>query len=484
MQPLRFRNRTSFKKESYFIAITLLLFCITSCQSPTVSEESNIILFLVDDMGWTDASFMGSEYYETPHIDALANQGMIFTNAYANAPNCAPSRASILSGRYPTHHGIYTVGSSERGKAIDRKLIPVTNTTRLSSEYYTMAEMLRESGYATCHIGKWHLGDDSLTSPEAQGFDVNIGGNHTGHPKTYFSPYRNPNLIDGIEGEYLTDRLTNEALSFIDKNQENPFFLYFSHYAVHTPIQGKEALVDKYKNKRSSLEHDSPTYAAMVESVDQSLGRLLDKLNETHLAENTLILFFSDNGGHGAVTFNLPLRGSKGMLYEGGIRVPMIAWYPEKIAAKVVCEEPVIGIDFYPTFMDIASNNNPELTLDGESLLPLFYGESSELSRDAIYWHFPAYLEGYQNIKQPENLVNGIWRASPSAAIRMGDWKLIEYFEEDRFQLFNLKNDIGEHKDLFNVRPEVAQVLQEKMRSWRMANHADMPVQKTHEIQK
>jgi len=274
--------------------------------------------------------------------------------------------------------------------------------------------------------------------------------------------------------------LTDEALDFMAQNNETPFFMYFAHYAVHTPIQAKQLLKEKYQKKPSSPHHDHPSYAAMIESVDESLGRLLNQLHDLQIADQTIIVFFSDNGGHGGITSNFPLRGSKGMLYEGGIRVPMIAWYPGEIPAKTSCDEPVIGLDFYPTFMDLADLRIGDVDLDGESLLPLFDQPASTLHRKAIYWHFPAYLEGYQNIKHPENLIDGKWRATPSAAIRMGDWKLIEYFENGHCQLFNLKEDIGEENDLFEHRPDMAQLLLKEMHEWRKLNHADMPKNKTH----
>ena len=470
-------------KKSLLLTLSIVFLFFFSCHNPdkpSCSDKPNIILFLVDDLGWRDTGFMGSKYYETPNIDKLAEGGMIFTNAYANAPNCAPSRACIMSGLYPPRHGVYTVGNSDRGKAADRNLVPVKNKTVLEGDFITIAERLKHAGYATCHIGKWHLGDDSLTSPEAQGFDVNTGGNHAGHPKSYFSPYRNPNLKDGPPGEYLTDRLTDEALRFIDQNKENPFFLYFSHYSVHTPLQGKKPLVEKYRDKAVVDEQDNATYAAMVASTDESLGRLVERLQDLGLDKNTLLIFFSDNGGHGGATSNLPLRGSKGMMYEGGIRVPMIAWWPGKIKAGAECAEPIIGLDFYPTFMDVANIKVDDLNLDGKNILPLFFQENQNLGRDALYWHFPAYLEGYKNIKHPENLVDGVWRATPSGAIRSGDWKLIEYFDDGRYQLFNLDTDIGEQIDLAKIHPEKVKELQNKLYEWRKQTNAKMPENITH----
>jgi arylsulfatase A-like enzyme len=446
---------------------------------PGFSREDpspNIILFLVDDLGWRDAGFMGSSYYETPHMDQLAEAGMVFTSAYANAANCAPTRASLMSGLYPPRHGIYTVNNPDRGKASKRKLIPEKNNTVLSGDFITMAEALRQSGYSTCHVGKWHLGDGELTSPEGQGFDVNIGGNHSGHPAGgYFSPYKNPQLEDGPEGEYLTDRLTDEALAFIEAQKDDPFFLYFAHYAVHTPIQAKAEYTEAYLGKTADRGQDNATYASMIQSTDESLGRLIAKLDELDIAENTLVVFFSDNGGLGHVTSCLPLKGAKGMMYEGGIRVPMICWWPGRIDKGTRCDVPVMGMDFYPTFLEIAGADPSAYGLDGISLAPLIFQEGIP-EREAIYWHFPAYLQGSVKTKYPENLVKG-WRAVPSGAIRKGDWKLIEDFEDKTHALYNLAEDIGETEDLSQKFPEKAAELLEDLIDWRRRTGAPVPVE-------
>ncbi|MEJ2050804.1 MAG: sulfatase, partial [Calditrichota bacterium] len=354
------------------------------------ASKPNFVFILVDDLGWKDVGFMGSEYYETPVIDRLASQGMHFTNAYSNAPNCAPTRACLLSGQYGPRHGVYTVGTAERGDTRLRKLIPTPNKTTLDSDIITIAEALKPAGYVSASIGKWHLGDDPKLGPVSQGFDVNIGGDHNGHPPAgYFSPYHLPNLDNAPQGEYLTDRLTNEALRFIERNQDHPFFLYLPHYAVHKPVQAPESIVEKYRNKPGSHGQNNPEYAAMIESVDTNIGRILHTLEELHLAENTVVVFFSDNGGHGNVTSMEPLRGSKGMIYEGGIRVPLIVRWPGRISSGTVCKVPVIGLDFYPTILEMAGVDLPDQVLDGESLVPLLRG-GQQLRRDAIFWHFPA----------------------------------------------------------------------------------------------
>ncbi|MGX1928358.1 sulfatase [Flagellimonas sp. 2504JD4-2] len=455
------------------LRIACLFGLLTSCGQ---EKKPNFIIFFVDDLGWNDVGYIGSKYYETPHIDQMAKEGTVFTNAYANAPNCAPSRASLLSGQYAPRHGIYTVGRPDRGNPENRKLVPHPNKTALAGDIVTIAEALKTFGYTNAHIGKWHLGNSMETRPEAQGFDINIAGNELGHPKSYFSPYKNPDLADGNDGEYLTDRLTDEALHFIEDNKDNPFFIYLSHFAVHTPIQSKPDLESKYKEKKPYQGQDNPAYAGMVESMDQSLGRVLQKLKELDLDENTLVLFFSDNGGHGGITNHAPLKGSKGMLYEGGIREPMIAWWPEHIQSSSKSDEVVIGMDFYPTLLSLAGGNPQDYTVDGEDLTPLFFQKGS-LDREAVYWHFPAYLEGYKGIKQKKALTRG-WRAVPSGAIRKGDWKLIEDFEDGRLQLFNIKEDISESNDVSASFPDKKEELWEDLKQWRASFGAPVPIKK------
>ncbi|MHC4620753.1 MAG: sulfatase, partial [Planctomycetota bacterium] len=408
-------------------------------------RRPNLVFIFIDDMGWKDLGYMGSRYYETPHIDKLAGEGVVFTSAYANGPNCAPSRACLMSGQYTPRHGVYTVGNSERGPARLRKLVPIKNKTTLDPKVVTVAEALKSAGYVTASIGKWHLGRGAETGPEGQGFDVNIAGNRAGMTRRHFSPYRLENLTDGPKGEYLTDRLTDESLKFIETNRDKPFFLYLSHYAVHTPIQAKEAMIDKYRNKQPHGGQKNPTFAAMVESVDQSVGRVIKRLDELRLRDNTVVFFFSDNGGVFGITSMAPLRGGKGTLYEGGIREPMIVRWPGKTRPGSVCDVPVIGIDFYPTMLEMAGVAGPRgHILDGESIVPLLKGES--LQRKAIFWHFPAYLQRNYGWKET-------WRTTPASVVRQGDWKLIEYFEDGRLELYNLKDDIGEQHNLARKMP-------------------------------
>ena len=418
-------------------------------------KKPNFVFIIIDDLGWRDLGFMGSRYYETPNIDKLASQGVIFASAYANAPNCAPTRACLISGQYTPRHGVYTVGTSERGPANLRKLIPLQNKTELDSKIVTIPEALKSAGYTCACIGKWHLGNKEPFRPQDQGFDVAFDRTGPG----YFS----------ADGEYLTDRLTNEAIKFIEANKAQPFFLYLAHHAVHTPIQAKDELIEKYKKKQPTAEHNNPTYAAMVESVDQGVGRIMAKLDELQLTAKSVVFFFSDNGGYGNATSMSPLRGSKGMLYEGGIRVPMIVRWPGQAQPASICDVPVIGIDFYPTILEMASVAKPSgHILDGLSIVPLLRGKG-RFKREAIFWHFPAYLEPYNEQQRP-------WRTTPAGAVRQGYWKLIEFFEDGKIELYNLKDDIGESKDLARVKSDKAKELHQLLIQWRQQLGAPVPI--------
>jgi len=432
--------------------------------------KPNIVLYFIDDLGWTDVSFMGSKYYETPHVDQLSKEGMKFMSAYANAPNCAPSRACLLSGQYGPRHGIYTVGNSDRGKAQFRKLIPTKNTTVLADRFVTIAESLQSAGYVTATMGKWHLGTD----PTTQGFDVNIAGKHWGSPSGggYHSPYNYPNLVNREKGEYLTDRLGQEACKFIEANKDKPFFLYLTHYAVHTPIQSKPGLKAKYQKKNPVGGHKNAAYAGMIESMDDSIGAVQATLKRLKLEENTVVIFFSDNGGHGGVTSNAPLRGSKGMLYEGGIREPLVVKWPGVTKPGAVCNEPVIGVDLYPTFLEMAGARRPKnYQLDGLSIAQLLRDSTASLDRKALHWHFPCYLQGYTTRHGP-------FRTTPAAAIRMGDWKLIEFFENGKLELYNLKNDLSEKNNLAQKMPAKTKELHAAMLKWRKSVKAPVPTEK------
>ncbi len=431
--------------------------CISTSQMRASKGKPNIVFIFIDDLGYKDLACFGSTYYETSNIDKLASGGIVFTSAYANAPNCAPTRACLISGQYTPRHGVYTVGTPERGKASLRKLIPIPNKTNLDSKIITLPQALKAAGYKTACIGKWHLGDKEPFRPEDRGFDVVFRRNRGGH----FT----------ADGRYLTDVLTDESLKFIEQNRDRPFFLYLSHHTVHTPIQAKKEIIEKYKKKKPSVEHNNPTYAAMIESMDDSVGAVCDKLDEIGLSDNTVVFFFSDNGGYANATSMAPLRGSKGMLYEGGIRVPMIARWPGKIKSGSSCDVPVIGIDFYPTFLEIAGAPKPAgHILDGKSIVPLLKG-SAGFKRKAVFWHFPAYLEPYNAEQQP-------WRMTPGGAVRQGDWKLIEFFEDGKVELYNLKDDISETKDLVKTKPAKAKELHELLAEWRKSVNAPVPTEK------
>lgn len=442
------------------------------------ADRPNIVFIYIDDMGWRDLSVMGSEYYETPNIDRLASEGMLFTNAYANAPNCAPSRAALLSGTYGPRTGIYTVASAARGRAENRRLVPVENKTTLELEVVTLAESLQAAGYATGHAGKWHLGGEGHL-PTDQGFDWSVAGDAGGSPPGYFYPYVRgqrslPGLESGAEGEYLADRLTDEAIGFITTPRDQPFFLYLSHYSVHTPTQGKPELVEHYRGKAGSNGHDNPTYAAMVQSVDEGVGRLLTALDQSGLTGNTVVIFTSDNGGFGPVTSMAPLRGSKGMLYEGGIREPLIVRWPGRVAPGSTSETPVIGTDMYPTLLELVGGAPPAgQTLDGTSVVPILTG-LDELAPRPLFWHFPAYLERDASIVRGQP-----WRTTPVSAVRLGRYKLLWFFEDSRAELYDLERDVSESHDLSKDMSDKAAELQAMLTAWWAETGAFLPTVRT-----
>lgn len=434
-------------------------------------EKPNIVYINIDDLGWTDLSCYGSDFYETPNIDKLASKGIKFTDAYASASNCAPSRASLFSGMYSLRHGIYTVNSSERGKTEHRKLIPTPNNTILHDSIITIAETLKNIDYTTASIGKWHLGED----PKTQGFDINIGGTHAGHPKSYFSPYKNSNLKDGPKGEYLTDRLTNEAISFINEHKNTPFFLYMTFYTVHTPIQGKKELIKKYRTKKTNLNHFNYTYAAMIEAMDFNVGRIINTLEELNLTKNTLIIFTSDNGGLYTVSKQTPLKHGKGSYYEGGTRVPLIIRWDNKIKPKLISKTPVNNIDFYPTFLELTSlkpTNNQ--VLDGQSLTPILF-DSGKIKKRPLFWHFPIYLQAEKGFNKNTGR-DPYFRTRPGSTIRYGKWKLHHYFENNEIELYNLKKDISEKNNLSKSNPRKTSKLLKILNTWQRKTNAPIPV--------
>ncbi len=427
------------------------------------------MFILVDDLGWTDLGCYGSTFYETPFIDQLASQGMMFTNAYSANPVCSPTRASIMTGKYPTRVGIsdWIPGLDPK----DRKLLGPEDLHALPLEEVTIAETLKKHGYSTFFAGKWHLGGEGFY-PEQQGFDINIGGHEKGSPPGgYYVPYNNPKLSDGPEGEYLTDRLTTESLKFMEENKKNPFFLFLSYYTVHTPIQPNKKFISKFKDKlmgmndsipRQMNEHNgftvlnqvNPDYASMVFALDQNIGRLMKKLEELKLSDHTLIIFTSDNGGLStlpksrmiAPTSVKPLRAGKGWCYEGGIRVPLIIKKPGFVLAETSSDYPVVSCDFYPTILELAGLSLlPRQHVDGISLLPLLSGENM-IDRNYIFWHFPHYH-------------GSSW--TPGAAIRSDEWKLIVFYDWEKEELYNLKNDPGEEQNLASEYPDKVEELKE-----------------------
>jgi arylsulfatase A-like enzyme len=484
-------NRREFIKAIGFGAAALAVpGCagITSQAASGPGKKLNFVFILIDDLGWTDLGCYGSSFYETPNIDILASEGMRFTEAYAACPVCSPTRGSIMAGKYPARLGITQwIGGSQK---------PTEYADRLALEEVTIAEVLKGQGYATGFVGKWHLspreaGIRADFYPDKQGFDVNIGGDWSGAPPTYFYPYKKKNRAleemppGGEEGEYLTDRLTDESEKFIEANKDRPFLLYLSHYAVHTPIESKQVLTDKYKAKAEQLPagerprsagvygryntrlvQDNPAYAGMVQSVDESIGRVMKKLEASGVANNTAVIFMSDNGGLSTVpregpTANLPLRAGKGWLYEGGIREPMFIKWPGVVKDGSVCSEPVTSTDFYPTMLEMAGLGlMPEQHIDGVSLMPLLK-KTGKLKRKAIYWHYPHY-HGSGN--------------RPSGAVRAGDYKLIEWYEDNSVELYNLKSDIGEKHDLAKEMPEKAAELRGMLGRWLKQMNAKMPV--------
>lgn len=446
----------------------------TFCSGVITGNKPNIIFILADDLGWTDLGVMGSDYYETPHIDRLAAEGLLFDNAYAAAANSAPSRACMMTGMYTPRHGVYTVSPPDRGDRTKRKFIAIPNTEGVQADFVTMAEALQQEGYQCGHIGKWHLGDDTDgTGPLSQGFIRNIGGNRAGSPYSYFYPYCLPDkskchlgLDKGKPGEYLTDRLTDEALSFMKAHREGPFFLHLSHHAVHTALQAPDSLITKYRHKTPGKYHTNAVYAAMIEKLDESVGKVCKAVEELGIADNTIIIFYSDNGGSEPVTDNYPLNGGKGMPYEGGTRVPLIIKWPGKIEAATRSSVPVTGVDFYPTFVTLAHGKTAS-DLDGKDIFTLV--ANNEKDRD-LFWHFPAYLESYLNGGKS-------FRAKPYSCIRSGNWKLIYNYEDKSIELFNLREDLGETHNLSESNPEKRNELYLKLMKWIEKTHAPIPAE-------
>jgi arylsulfatase A-like enzyme len=452
-------------------------------QSMSDQPRPNILFVYIDDLGYTDVNPYAprpDQYYETPNVTRLAGQGMTFTNAYANAANCAPSRAALMSGQYYPLQPIYTVNSGARGKAKNREVVPAENETTLPLDKVTLAERLDSAGYATGFMGKWHLGSPPGAGPKQQGFDVNVAGTATGHPSWeggYFKPNNNPEIDDAPEGAYMTDYLFDKAADFIHQHRDEPFYLQLSPYSVHVPLQAPEERVQHFEGKSPVDGHNNPTYGAMVNSVDRGLGQLMETLNTLGLRENTILIFYSDNGGLGGyrsiglekngITDNAPLKGGKGSFYEGGIRVPLIVRWPGVTRPGTTADEPITGVDMYPTLLEATGVEPKEgYPLSGTSFVPVLRDVSVDLDRDNLYWHFPGYLQAYGP---------GDWRTTPVSVIRSGSWKLMKFYEGDRVELYNLEDDIGETQNLAQERRDIRDRLLDQLNGWLQEHDAPLP---------
>jgi arylsulfatase A-like enzyme len=475
-------DRRSIRRATFLFVLVhcaALLFVPHVTAAPPPKSPPNIIVILADDLGWADLACYGGDLHETPHLDRLARQGVRFTDAYSSAPICSPTRAALLTGQHPARlHFTIWREAAVNGPPRDKPLIPPVTLTDLPKDTTTLAEMLQGAGYLTALVGKWHLGDAD-NAPEAHGFEVNIGGTHWGAPPTYFSPYRGPfgrnrelRFVPHLEfsqpGEYLTDRLTDEALRVIDRAGDKPFFLYLAHHAPHTPIEGKPSLVKHFEQKITPQHrHQNPGYAAMVASLDESVGRIMGRLEERQLADNTVVVFTSDNGGFISdsqgrrVTDNTPLRSGKGSLYEGGIRVPLLVRGPPVASPGTICREPVATADLFYTLLELGRIpiKDQALPRDGQSLISLLKEPESPLDRDTLYFHYPHYYA----------------TTTPVSSLRAGDWKLLEYHETDSVELYNLKEDLGESKNLATDQPDRAKNLRNRLHAWRTEVEAQMP---------
>ncbi len=428
----------------------------------------NVVLILLDDFGWTDLACYGSKYYQTPEVDKLAAEGMRFTQAYASCPVCSPTRAALLTGKYPARLHLTDFIPGERDP-IKHRLLRPEFLQQLPLEETTIAELLSAAGYHCAAVGKWHLGAEGY-EPQRQGFATALGGIERGSVQSHFAPYfpdgrKLPGLEQAPAGEYLADRLTAEAEKFLEANRSHPFFLYLPHYAVHTPIQGKSDLIAKYRQVKPTTLQRNPEFAAMVENMDQNVGRILRKLDQLGVAANTLVIFPSANGGLATsgmptnlpATNNAPLREGKGYLYEGGIRVPLVVRWPGKVRPGSVSSQPTSSIDLFATIAE-ACGVSPPQSVDGVSLVPVLSGKP--LDREALYWHYPHY--------SPQG-------GKPGAAIREGNYKLIEFYEHGRRELFDLAADASENNNLVERQPELVERLARKLAAWREDVKADMP---------
>lgn len=441
--------------------VAAFLACALLASAASAAKPPNVVLFLADDFGWTDLASYGSKLYETPNIDRLARDGVKFTQAYSACTVCSPTRAALLTGKYPAR---LHITDWIPGLPPDNPKLLVPDWTKyLPVTEISLGRAFKSADYATASIGKWHLGGEAYY-PEKHGFDLNIAGTDAPAPKTYFAPYNIATLPEGPEGEYLTDRLAVEAGKFIEQQKGKPFFLYLPHFAVHLPLNGKQSVVTKYRGKiQPGMAQTNAVYAALVESLDDAVGAIRRKLDELKLADNTVVVFASDNGGRVPTTSNLPLRVGKGSCYEGGTRVPLIIHWPGVTKAGSVCETPVITMDLYPTLLEIIGEKKAgQKSVDGVSLVSLLRG-GGKLQRDELFWHYPHY-QHYQ-----------LGGTKPYGAIRKGDFKLIEFFDDMRVELYNLREDIGELHDLAGTLPPKVEELRTRLHAWRKEVGAQMP---------
>jgi arylsulfatase A-like enzyme len=466
------KSRVSPMKRSLIHRASLLpaLFALLGNGAFAEEKRPNVVFILADDLGYTDVSSYGSDYYETPNIDRLAKEGVKFTSGYTAGPNCQPTRAALLSGQYGPRTGIYTVGKIDRFNWQTRPLRPVDNIATLPPEKTTIAQSLKKAGYKTGMFGKWHLGESADAHPSKRGFDEAIVAS-----SRHFDFKTSP-ATDYPEGTYLADFLTDKAVDFIERHKDKAFFLYLPHFGVHSPLQAKPELVAKFTAKSTSGGHNDPVYAAMIASVDESVGRVAAKLDELGLSENTLIVFTSDNGGVGDyqregiqakdTTDNFPLRGGKGTLHEGGIRVPYVFRWKGVIPAGSVTDTPIISVDLHPTLLELSGAPAPtSQPLDGVSYVSTLKDSTSALKRDALFWHFPGYLGSGANT----------WRTTPVSVIREGNLKLIEKLDDQSLELYDLSNDLGEKNNLASSQPEKTASLLAKLNTWRKDIGAKFP---------
>ncbi len=442
----------------------LALILASAAHAATPAQKMNVVLILADDLGWTDLACFGSDLHETPALDRLARDGMKFTQNYSACTVCSPTRTALMTGKYPAR---VRVTDWIPGMMPDNPKLLVPDWTKyLPFEETTLAEVFKAAGYRTAAIGKWHLGGEEYY-PEKQGFDFNIAGTHNGAIRTFYAPWNIPTLTpEGKEGDYITDRLAEEAVKFIEHAKDQPFFLYLPHYAVHTPIQGRADLVAKYGKKiKDGLTHKNAAYAAMTEGLDMAVGRVRARLDELKLAERTIVVFTSDNGGRVPTTSNVPLRVGKASAYEGGVRVPLIVYWPGVTKPGSVSDAPVITMDLFPTLVEMAGlpAAAARTAIDGASIASLLRG-GAKPARDTLFWHYPHH-QHYQ-----------LGGAMPYGAIRSGDFKLIEFFNEDmRVELYNIRADIGEKTDLAPSRPQKVEELRGRLHAWRKEVGAQMP---------